>query len=109
MLRSFQFCSDEEFLRGCVVFNTQDVRFTADLAILDIALAASGGLVDRRRVPLSAGSALETRFHEGSLPNAKPQGHEEIVIVSPIARLRALFADQKVLRRSTAFECANGL
>ena len=43
---SFQFGGDEEFLRRGVVLDAKDIRFAADLAVFNVALAASGGLVD---------------------------------------------------------------
>ena len=60
---SLQLRGDQEFLRRVVVLHAQNVRLAADLAIFDIALVASGGLVDRGGIPFSAGRALETRFH----------------------------------------------
>jgi len=64
---SLEFGGDKEFLRRIIVLHAQNVRFAADLAILDIALAASGGLIDGSGIPFAAGGALEPRFHEESL------------------------------------------
>lgn len=60
---SFQLGCDEELLRGIVVFDSEYVRFAADLAVFDVGLAASGGLVNAGDVPFSARSALEAGFH----------------------------------------------
>jgi hypothetical protein len=43
--------------------DAQKVGLTADLAILDVALAASGGGIDEGLVPFSASGALETCGH----------------------------------------------
>ena len=60
---SFQFGGDEEFLRRGVVLDAKDIGLAADLAVFNVALAASGGLVDGRGVPFAAGGALETGLH----------------------------------------------
>ena len=60
----FQFCADEEFMRGIVVLDSQDIGLAADLAVFDVGLVASGGLVNRGDVPFSARGALEPRFHD---------------------------------------------
>ena len=59
----FEFRCDEELGGGIVVLDSQNIRLAADLAIFNVALAATGGFVDRSDVPLSTRSALETRFH----------------------------------------------
>ena len=61
--RLFEFGADQELLRRGVVLDPQDIGLAADLAVFDIGLAASSGLVHCRDVPLSAGGALEARFH----------------------------------------------
>ena len=64
---SLEFGGDKEFLRRIIVFHAQNVRFATDLAILDVALATSGGLIDGSGIPFAAGGALESRFHDESL------------------------------------------
>ena len=61
--RLFKFGSDDEFARGIVILDAQNIRLAADLAVFDVALALPGGLVNCGDVPLSAGSALETGVH----------------------------------------------
>jgi hypothetical protein len=58
-----QFGRVEELAGRVVVIDVQHIRFAADLAVFHVALSASGGFVDRGRVPLSAGGALEAGFH----------------------------------------------
>jgi hypothetical protein len=41
----------------------QDVGLAADLAVLDVSLQISGGLVDLGDVPLAAIGTLKTRGH----------------------------------------------
>jgi hypothetical protein len=62
-VRLFQFRSDEEFFGGVVVFDAQDVRLAANLAVFDVGLAPSGRGIDGGNVPFSARGALEARFH----------------------------------------------
>jgi hypothetical protein len=62
-LDSLPFGGDEEFLRPIVILDAKHIRLATDLTILDIALAASSGLVHGSRIPFSAGRALETGFH----------------------------------------------
>lgn len=61
--RLFQFGSDEEFARGIVILDAQNIRLAADPTVLDVRLAASGG-IHRGDVPLATRSTLETAFHE---------------------------------------------
>lgn len=60
---SFKLCRDEEIAARVVIFDAQNVRFAADLAVFDVRLAGSGRLIDYGHIPFPAGSALETRFH----------------------------------------------
>jgi len=72
--RSFQFGGDEELLRRGVVLDAQDIWLAANLAVFDIVLAASGGLVNGSSVPFSAGSALETGLHRLTEHTSEPVG-----------------------------------
>jgi hypothetical protein len=65
---SFQFRGDEKFLRGGVILDAKDIGLAANLAIFDVALAASSGLIHEVGVPFSAGCALEAGFHGESIP-----------------------------------------
>jgi hypothetical protein len=65
---SFQFSGDKKLLRGVVVFDAKDIGLAANLAILDVALAASSGLIHGGGVPFSARCALEAGFHGESIP-----------------------------------------
>jgi hypothetical protein len=47
-----------------IVGNLQNIGSAADLTIFHVALLASGGLIDRRIVPLTATCALKTRVHQ---------------------------------------------
>jgi hypothetical protein len=65
---SFQFSGDEKFLRGVVVLDAKDIGLAANLAIFDVALAASSGLIHGGGVPFSARCALEAGFHGERIP-----------------------------------------
>jgi len=71
--RSFQFGGDEELLRRGVVLDAQDIRLAANLAVFDVVLAASGGLINGSSVPFSAGSALETGLHRLTEHTSEPR------------------------------------
>ena len=60
---SLQFRGDEEFLRRVVVLDVKNIRLAADLAVFDVVLAATRGLIHGSCVPFPAGRALETGFH----------------------------------------------
>jgi hypothetical protein len=60
----FQFGCDEELLPRRVVLHAQHVRLAANLAVFDVALPPSRGLIDGGRIPFSAGRTLETGFHD---------------------------------------------
>jgi hypothetical protein len=46
MKRSLELSRDGEFLRGEIIFNAENIGLAAHLAILDVALPATGGFVD---------------------------------------------------------------
>ena len=54
---------DHVFLRLLVPFQPQYVWLATDLAVFDIGLGSSSGIVDSGLVPLSATRALETGAH----------------------------------------------
>jgi len=85
---SLQFSSDEEFLRRRVVLDTKYIGLAADLAIFDLALAASRRLIHGRDIPLSAGRALEAGFHTSSIHSPN------------LLRTKALDAYQQALKIS---------
>ena len=60
---SLQFCGDDEFLRGQVEADVQDVGLATDLAVFDVRLATARGLVDDGFVPFPASGALEAGIH----------------------------------------------
>jgi hypothetical protein len=61
--RLLQLRSDDKLCARFVVFNVENVRLATDLAIFDVTLATSCGLVDRGRIPFSARRALKPCFH----------------------------------------------
>jgi len=54
---------DHVFLRLLVPFQPQYVWLATDLAVFDIGLGSSSGIVDASLIPLSATGALETGTH----------------------------------------------
>ena len=54
---------DHVFLRLLVPFQPQYVWLATDLAVFDIGLGSSSGIVDAGLVPLSATCAVETGAH----------------------------------------------
>jgi hypothetical protein len=63
---SLKFGGDEKLLRRVVVFDVENIRLTADLAVFHVNLAAAGGLIYDGRIPFSARRALETGFHNSN-------------------------------------------
>ena len=55
---------DPELLFFGIVFQKEEIRLAAILAIFHVALTAPGGFVDGGDVPLAAAGALEAGFHE---------------------------------------------
>lgn len=50
-------------MRRQVILNPQHVRLAAHLAIFDITLPVSGGLIHRRGIPLATARTLKARLH----------------------------------------------
>jgi hypothetical protein len=59
---------DEEFLRRAIVLYAQNIRLAARLAILDVALSSSRGLIHAGGVPLATSSALKASLHPTIIP-----------------------------------------
>jgi hypothetical protein len=59
----FEFGGNTEFLQLIVERDVQDIRLTADLAVFDVLLPKSRGVVYLGVIPLAAACALETGFH----------------------------------------------
>ena len=64
-----EFGTDKEFTGGTVVLDSKYIRLAADLAVFDIGLAPSRGLVYRGHAPLTARRTLKAGFHRRSLPH----------------------------------------
>ncbi len=54
---------DQEFLRRRIVLNPQHIGLTTNLAVFDIVLTASPGLIHCGGIPFAAAGALKTGFH----------------------------------------------
>jgi hypothetical protein len=65
--QSLQFGPDEEALSVWGIRNLQYVGTATDLAVFDVALNATGGLVHRSLIPFAATRALKTGFHRAIL------------------------------------------
>jgi hypothetical protein len=60
----FQLSGDEELLGRSIVFNAQYIWLATNLAVFDVTLPPTGGRIDGRGVPLSAGRALKSGLHQ---------------------------------------------
>src|SRR5271165_5683371 len=94
---SLQFGGNKEFLRRRVVFDAQDVRLAADLAVFDVALAASSGFVNRSGIPFSAGGALKTGFHGLSPSIQQRRFQESLELRSRLCSLKSEIANPPIM------------
>jgi hypothetical protein len=72
--RSFRLGGNEELGGGVVVLDPEQVLLAANLAVFDVTLASSRGLVDDGFVPFAAECALEARFHIDVRPRHPEKG-----------------------------------
>ena len=61
-LSAFEFGADEKALVGSAPAQVEDVRLAADLAILDVLLAAAGRFIHGSFVPLSTARHIGTQI-----------------------------------------------